>query len=216
MPNRFWGRVADAFIPGNAYNNTTGRWNPNTAKVGLASMAAGLMGPPGADQFVQKGASSGWFGSGLADGLRNENIYNNLADQYGQTKSSLADYLHSQKVDVGGYHASVGQMTPISIGSYAPTMPQVNAQAPWSGLGTSTGNTFNGGSLGQWANAGGGGAPQGLHYSNGVGAGTGYGASSYANDKWGDMAMGFGVGATSGTGGFALSDAIRANRRNKD
>lgn len=52
----------------------------------------------------------------------------------------------------------------------------------------------------------------GLHYGNGAGAGTGYGASSYANDAWGQTALGFGIGSSAGGSGgsFALSDAQKA------
>lgn len=83
--SRFWGRLADALIPGNAYNSTTGRWNPATLKTGIAGMVAGQF-VPGGEQIVQQGAKRGMFGQGMVTQLRNEGIYNSLADQYGAYK----------------------------------------------------------------------------------------------------------------------------------
>lgn len=195
---RFWGRVADAFIPGNAYNSTTGRWNPATTKTGIAGVIADQF-VPGGSNIVGMAANGGLFGSGFATQLRNESIYNNIADQYGQTRNELRDYLEGQHVNVDGMNpqVSVGNPQQVSVGNYAPsipTMPSVEAQAPWTGLGTDSGNVLHGGMLGNWANGGGG----GLHYGNGAGAGTGYGGTSYANDSWGDTARSFGVGGMSG------------------
>lgn len=75
-----------------------------------------------------------------------------------------------------------------------PTMPPVNARRPIGGA-----LNFAGG-----------------HFNNGTGAGTGYGASSYANDGWGQTALGFGVGTGFGSGGnFALADAQKAAAINR-
>lgn len=151
-----FGRIADWFIPGNAYNSTMGRWNPNTTKVGIAGMVADQF-VPGGSNLVGMLANGGALGSGIANGLQRENTFNGIADQFGQTRSELADYLHSQKVDMGGYNpqVSVGQPQFASVGSFAPSlpaMPAVETQAPWQGLGTSTGGLFQGGQLGSWAN----------------------------------------------------------------
>lgn len=218
---RLFGRLADAFIPGNAYNSTTGRWNPATTKTGIAGLIADQF-VPGGSNLVGMAGRGGLFGGEFANQLKNEGIYNTLADQYGDFRSDLADqYLHPQ-VDIGGGfggnpQVSVGHPQTVSMGGYAPsipTMPQVDTQAPWQGLGTGTGNTLSGGALGNWAN--GGGAPQGLHYGNGSGAGTGYGASNYQNDQWGQTALGFGLGTGFGSAGsFALADAQKAAKINR-
>lgn len=211
--SKAFGRIADWFIPGNAYNSTTSRWNPATTKTGIAGVIADQF-VPGGSNIVGIAANSGLFGSDFATQLRNEGIYNTMADQYGDFRAGLKSQYLDPAVDVGGGYnpqVSVGGPQAVSIGSYAPqhgmpTMPPVESQAPWNPLGTQTGNVFNGGALGSWAN---GSTPQGRQiggnlsfgggsYNNGVGAGTGFGAANYANDAWGDVASSFGVGGMAG------------------
>ena len=104
------------------------------------------------------------------------------------------------------------------VNPQVPTMPAVNTQAPWSpmspfapGSGLAFAGMPQGRPIGGNLGFGGG------HYNNGVGAGTGFGAANYVNDGWGDVASGFGIGATShGSGGsFALADAQKAAKINR-
>jgi hypothetical protein len=217
---RFLSQAADAlFIPGNAYNSNTDHWNPATTKVGIAGMLADQF-VPGGSNLVGMAANGGLFGSGISQGLQRENTYNGIADQFGETRQGLADYLQSQRPEFGEYNpqVSVGQPQYASVGSFAPsvpTMPSVQAQAPWSPLGTNTGNVLHGGSLGNWASQGQG---QQRQYGQAGGSFTPWGAGVVMNDGWGDAARGFGIGAGSGGsgGGFALADAMKANAKNKD
>lgn len=216
---RFFGRLADAFIPGNAYNSTRGTWNPATTKVGIAGLIADQL-VPGGSNIVGMAANGGLFGNGISSGLQRENTYNAISDQFRDTREGLADYLHNQQVDVGSNpQVSVGQPQLASVGSFAPsvpTMPAVQSQAPWQSLGTSTGNVFGGGSLGNWAS--GNAQPQGHSFGQAAGSFTPFGAGVIQNDYWGDAAAGFGIGATSGgsSGSYALADAMRANKKNRD
>lgn len=219
---RFLSQAADALlIPGNAYNSNTGRWNPATTKVGIAGMLADQF-VPGGSNLVGMAGRSGLFGSDFASDLKNEGIYNTMADQYGDFRSGLQDQYLNPSLDVGGYNpeVSVGGPQTVSTGGFAPSQPAitttapVNAQGPWSGLGTSTGNTFSGGMLGNWANQG----PQQRQYGQSAGSFTPFGAGVVMNDAWGDAARGFGVGAGSGgsAGNYALMDALTAARKNRD
>lgn len=217
---RFLSQAADALlIPGNAYNSNTGRWNPATTKVGIAGLIADQI-VPGGSNIVGMAGRGGLFGGDFASALKNEGIYNTMADQYGDFRSDLRDQYLNPSVDTGGGYnpsVSVGQPQMVSQGGYAPSIPTtapVNAQAPWTGLGTSTGNTFSGGMLGNWANQG----PQQRQYGQSAGSFTPFGAGVVMNDAWGDAARGFGVGAGSGgsAGNYALMDALTAARKNKD
>ena len=200
----FFGRLADMVIPGNAYNSTTGRWNPATTKTGIAGVIADQFVPFGSN-IVGMAANGGLFGSDFADQLRNESTYNSIADQYADTLKQSQDYLHSIKPDVG-YNPQVSVGTPQympqgwSGGSAGvPTMQPVEAQAPWKGLDTSTGNVFSGGMLGSWANGGSNSAPAfngsyNAMNSNGLGFGSiGGGSTSLSN--YGDVQMMAGVGS---------------------
>lgn len=203
--SKFFGRIADWFIPGNAYNSTTSRWNPATAKVGIAGLVADQF-IPGGSNIVGMAGRSGLFGSDFAGALKNEGIYNTMADQYGDFRADLRGQYLSPTVNAGDGYSPGGGIGPqgVSMGGNSPAIPTtapVNVQGPWAGLGTSTGNVFAGGSLGNWASGGGsrggglsfGGGSGG--YNNGSGAGTGFGATNYTNDAWGQTAAGFGVGA---------------------
>jgi hypothetical protein len=220
---RFISQAADAlFIPGNAYNSTTGRWNPATTKLGIAGLIADQF-VPGGSNIVGVAGRSGLLGSDFAGALKNEGIYNTLADQYGDFREGLQNDLRNTPIDVGGANpqVSVGNPQSVSIGNYAPTpqiptMPSVQAQGPWTGLGTSSGGLFSGGSLGNWAN--GNTQPQGRSFGQAAGSFTPWGAGVIQNDYWGGAAGGFGIGATnSGSGGsYALADAMAANKKNRD
>lgn len=98
----------------------------------------------------------------------------------------------------------VGQYTMAQPAMNMPTMPAVQAQAPWTGS-LAQSNPF-GGSYGGNLGFGGGNRPIGGNlsygggragYNNGAGAGTGFGGASFANDSWGDVASSFGVGSSS-------------------
>lgn len=214
----FWGRAADWVIPGNAYNSTTGRWNPATTKVGVASAIAGMFGPPGADALVQQGAQHGLFGGGIQSGLRSEGVYNNIADQYGDTldwaqnytRSARPDFGFSPQVSVGspqympqGYNtgSASGLLDGYLSNNVQKATDNTNnrmdaemqaIQARINGQSVPTMGSVNARPIGGGLGFGGG------HYNNGVGAGTGFGAANYTNDAWGDMASSFGVGGMSG------------------
>jgi hypothetical protein len=213
---KVFGRIADWFIPGNAYNSTTDRWNPATTKTGIAGVIADQF-VPGGSNIVGMAANNGLFGSNFARDLRNEGIYNTMADQYGDFRGDLSDqYLHPS-VQVGNDYnpqVSVGQPQPVMGGSTFPTTAPVVTQGPWQGLGSNTGNVFSGGMLGNWANQG----PQQRQFGQSAGSFTPFGAGVVQNDAWGDAARGFGVGAGSGGSGgsYALADAMAANKKNRD
>lgn len=215
---RAFGRIADWFIPGNAYNSTMGRWNPATAKTGIAGIIADQF-IPGGSNIVGMGARNGMFGSDFARDLRNEGIYNTMADQYRDFRGEVANQWLNPRIEAGGNpQVTVGQPQTVQTGGgvlppMMPTTPPVTAQAPWSGLGTSTGNVFSGGMLGSWANGG----QQQRQYGQAAGSFTPWGAGVYQNDKWGETAAGFGVGMTSGNGPsqYAISDALTATAKNK-
>lgn len=152
-------QIIDWFIPGNAYNSNTGHWNPATTTAGIAGIIADQL-IPGGSNIVGMAGRNGLFGSDFANNLKNENIYNTMADQYGDFRAGLKDQYLNPSVDLGGNpQVSVGQPQYASIGGFAPLTSAPTQQAPtnspWTPLGTSTGNLFQGGSLGSWANGGG-------------------------------------------------------------
>lgn len=94
---------------------------------------------------------------------------------------SMMQFDPSGQIVVPNVNGSMGGIT---------TLPSVQAETPWTGSLTDN-NPFGGqygGNLGMPSSA-----PR-VSYGNGAGAGTGYGATSYANDRWGDAASGFGAG----------------------
>lgn len=97
---------------------------------------------------------------------------------------------------------------PISYMPNIPTMPQVNAQGPWQGLGTSTGNVFSGGSLGSWAN--------GSNVQNNTAASQAWGGQGQATqgNQWtgisGDAARSFFGGMSTGATDALQHEAMMA------
>lgn len=194
MPNesgRSWIRrglsefVDRAFLGNRAHDFGSGYWNKQGAIQGGITGVLGSINP-----LLGLAANKGFdaYNTNQAQGIQRE------------------QFAPDTSIDMSGWgnpQVSVGQPQTVSMGSYAPTMQAVEVQAPWQGLDTSTGNVFSGGMLGSWAN--GGGAPRGIQYGNGSGAGTGYGGAGYANDAWGQTAAGFGVGA--GNSGFGNRQA---------
>lgn len=100
-----------------------------------------------------------------------------------------------------------------------PTMPAVQAEAPWTGS-LAQANPFGGqygGNLGFSA------APQARGYGRAAGSFTPYGAGAIqvAGQGWAgsDAAAGFGLGAqgagSSSAGSIALADAMRATKKNR-
>lgn len=186
--------VDRAFLGNRAHDFQSGYWNKNGAIQGGIAGIAGMVNPflglatsKGLDMYNRgpqgSGISGTFMDTGFPSGVQGTDMGYATIPNYGGQNPQV----------------SVGQPQTASIGGYAPnvpTMPQVDAQGPYQSLGSGTGNLFSGGALGSWAN--GGGASGGLHYGNGAGAGTGYGGSSYANDAWGDVASGFGIGGMAG------------------
>lgn len=100
-----------------------------------------------------------------------------------------------------------------------PTMPTVQAEAPWTGS-LAQRNPFGG----QYGGNLGFSAPQARAYGSAAGSFTPYGAGAIqvAGNGWAgsDAAAGFGLGAqgagASSGGSIALADAIAANKRMRD
>lgn len=212
MAGSAWGRIADWFIPGNAYNSTTGRWNPYTLKTGIAGLVAGQA-VPGGEAIVSGLAKGGVFGSDWAKGLRNEGIYNTMADQYADWREQA---MQDVKNGLQPNSVTVGQPQPVTgfLGSFAGTQPTGgNNQPAWEGLGTSTGNVFNGGSLGSWANGSSGGrAPGAAEFAMG-GASQGGGHGSMWTGVSGDAARGFFAGMRNSSNEAAKEELAAAMRR---
>lgn len=224
MPGRgggVFGRIADWFIPGNAYNSTRGQWNPSTTKVGIAGLIADQAGIPGGSNIVGMLANGGAFGSGISSGLQRENTYNAISDQFRDTRNELNDYVQSQDYMTVGDAPQVGMLAP-QPNYGAPEAPQYDSGAQGVNTGYATIPSYGGGLASMAAvnvrPIGGALSFGNGHFNNGVGAGTGYGATNYANDAWGQTALGFGIGSSAGgsSGGYALSDAQKAQRMNAD
>lgn len=115
-----------------------------------------------------------------------------------------------------------GQVQASNIGMQAgaiPTMPNVQATAPWTGslAGANPFGSAYGSNLGFAS-------PANRAFGQAAGSFTPYGAGAIqiAGQGWagGDAAAGFGIGAqgagATSAGGFALADAIAANKRMRD
>lgn len=118
-------------------------------------------------------------------------------------------------------------MSGVQVGNAAqPSQPMQPQQGQWQGFGDPFANPIGGpqgfgaftpqagiapraigGTLNFSGGAGG--------YNNGVGAGTGFGASNIQNDSWGQAAAGFGIGATNGSDSISRDDAMRQNMMNR-
>lgn len=237
---KVFGRIADWFIPGNAYNSTTDRWNPATTKTGIAGVIADQL-VPGGSNIVGIAANSGMFGSDFARQLRNEGIYNTMADQYGDFREGLANQYLQPGVDVGGGNPQVsvgnpqylpqgyGQTT--SVGGLFDGYLNNNVQQATSNTDARMNTAMQGiqdrinaqGSTASLPSVNarpiggqmrfGGGSVGG--YNNGAGAGTGFGAANFTNDAWGQTALGFGIGAAANNNSIARSDAMKAAALNK-
>ena len=213
---RFLGGVADAFVPGDAFNSNRGEWNPTTTQTGLIGIAAGQL-FPGGDQIVGVGARNGLFGSDWANRLQSENTRNQLSNQWGEVKQNAQEYLSGIRPEFGGPQVSVGAPQTVSMGG--PAMPgglfdnhfRQNEQQAQQGMDDRMAqemqriqDRINGQGATNMApvNAnrpiGGSLSFGGGRFNNGVGAGTGYGGASFMNDAWGDVASGFGVGGMAG------------------
>lgn len=215
MPNesgRSWFRrglsevIDRAFLGNRAHDFSSGLWNKQgaiqggiTGVLGTLNPVLGMAADKGFDMF-----NRGQPGTG---------IQGTFLDQGFPSGASGQDMGYATLPNYGGYNpqVNVGAPQTVTTGGYAPTMPTVEAQAPWQGLGTSTGNTFSGGMLGSWA------GPQQRQYGQAAGSFTPYGAGVIQNDSWGEAARGFGVGAGAGgsAGGYALADARRAAALNR-
>lgn len=100
MARRFFAELADAFIPGNAYNYQLGRWNRNTATVGgIGAVADQLI--PGGSRLTGMLARRGVFGGNLQAGLRYESARDAMTPGYMQTRGQLGQWLSQNN----GYQA---------------------------------------------------------------------------------------------------------------
>jgi len=222
MAENFWGRLRGGLSNmvaggGKVYNRYTGQYAPNSVRTArFVSGGLSQLGPMGAlaGQVYSRINNAGDTAQAWDAGLRGwEGINNQLSQR------PDANQLGLDVPDVGmaGYERGYS-FNPPAFQQQIPTMPAVQAEAPWQGsLGGA--NPF-GGSYG--SNLGGG-APQSNSYGQAAGSFTPWGAGvvQVAGNGWAgsDAAGGFGLGAASGQnssgGGYALADAMAQNKRNR-
>lgn len=209
MAGSVWGRIVDAVVPGDVYNNTTGQWNPATLKTGLIGMAAGQL-VPGGGYLTRKAAERGMMGGTLQNQLAGEGFRTNLVNSMIESRAGLLGDLARPSLNVGnvgimGHTPTISAPTQLSIQqaaiNSAIAKQNTRMDATQQGIQSKINAAGNRGSGNTGARAIGGnlsysGGRSG--YNNGVGAGTGFGASSYQNDSWGSVASGFGVGGMQG------------------
>lgn len=120
MANKFWGQLADAFIPGNAYNEHLGRWNPSTTKAGIAGMVADAF-VPGGSQMVSGMARNGMLGQGMAQGMFREYIADGMSPSYAQTRQQAKQYVQGVRPEIGNIQTGGNQRPGVG----APQPPEV-------------------------------------------------------------------------------------------
>lgn len=160
--------------------------------------------------MVANTVGNGYYGQGPLKGVFNRDGQDSGGLQQ-WLDQGLSQYQQQMQAQIGGNNPGApnlgfgggpgGMVGQPSYGGIVPPhmqpLPQLTNGAMFGG----GPNIFNGGqgNFGPSGNGGGlsfGGGYSG--YNNGVGAGTGFGATNYINDRWGDVASGFGVGGMSG------------------
>jgi hypothetical protein len=217
----FWGRLrgglANAVAKGNVYNRYTGQYAPGGVRAARFAAGAGsaVGGPAAIGTAIWKYQNDKTNAAQAWDASRTG--WENINKQLSQAPDPNQMGLDVPDVGMGGY----GGYSLNAPQQQMPTMPTVTAQAPqadnWNG-GLGTANAFNS-PLGSWAN----GQPQAHSYGQAAGSFTPWGAGvvQIAGNGWGgsDAAAGFGLGAqgagSSSGGGYALSDAMSAARKNR-
>lgn len=134
----FFGRMVDGLLPGNQYNQQTGQFSNVWSGIGgrAASIAASMYGGPQAGMAVNRAAAN-WINNG------NPFAFRGGGNAWAQIPRGTFP------VDFGGVNVPNVGMGQYGTPGYGGTE---TAQAPWTGLGTPTGNVVNGGALGAWAN----------------------------------------------------------------
>jgi len=188
-----------------------------------ASLGAGFFGGPLASIAVNRlggaaiNAGTDYYNNTGGRGQATPGDYaNNAPAGYGGNSTNYTDYGSSPGFDSGATGVGTGYATIPNYGgqnynmpnTYIPTMPAVQAQGPWAGLGTSTGNVFSGGSLGSWAN--------GSNVQNNTAAAQAWGGKGSATqgNQWtgisGDAARSYFGGMSSGATDALQHEAMMA------
>lgn len=225
MADNFWARLRGGLANavaggGKVYNRYTGAYAPNSVRTArFVSGGLSQAGPLGAlaGQIYSRINNAGDTAQAWDAGLRGWEGIDKQLNQRPEPNQLGLDVPNAGMTGYGGYALNAPQQQ-------MPTMPAVQAQAPaqadgWNG-GLGTNNAFNS-ALGSWAN---GQQAQGHSFGQAGGSFTPWGAGvvQVAGQGWNgsDAAAGFGLGAQgaggSSAGGYALSDALRAQRRNRD
>lgn len=210
MPTRLQnliGRGIDLIAKGNNYNPQTGQYN-NVGRGLLAragQVGATVLGGPLAGAAVGQ-AGNNWVNNGNPlDFSGNDSRLGQLVNAFAGNNNGpqREQFGVDTSLDVSDIAQQIGIQPNLQTGGEPPSaadrmatklqriQDQINQQ------GVATTRPVNVRPIGGQLNFGGGRGG----YNNGVGAGTGFGASSFTNDGFGDVAAGFGVG--SANSGFA-------------
>lgn len=222
-----WGRIRGGLANlvaggGKVYNPYTGQYAP--ASVRTARFVSGGLNAVGGPLASLGGqiysrinnrtdAAQAWDA-----GLRGWEGINKQLSQRPDTNQLGLDVPDVDVGPVGGnYNARLPTLAPV-----VSTAPSTAQTGPWTGLGTSTGNAFQGGQLGNWIHGPSGGQGSPRAYGQAAGSFTPYGAGivQVAGQGWGGQsaAQGFGLGSGgsgASAGADAIADAQRANRKNR-
>lgn len=207
MPTRLQkliGRGVDMIAKGNNYNPQTGQYS-NVGRGLLAragQVGATMLGGPLAGAAVGQ-AGNNWVNNGNPlDFSGNDSRLGQLVNAF--TSNTGGPQRESFGVDtslnVNDIAQQIGLQPNLQIGGESPSaadrmateLQRIQDQINKQGVATMPSVTARG--IGGQLSFGGGRGG----YNNGVGAGTGFGATNYTNDGWGDTASSFGVGGMSG------------------
>lgn len=170
------GRAIDVVAKGNNFNPQTGQFsNLGKGLIGRGLQTVGtLYGGPMVGQLIGQGTTN-WANTG------NPIDFSGNQTRLGQLVNA---FTNQNKGPIGPVERAVfatgGRVNVPDIGmSLQPVTASVSGPAaPWAGLGTSTGDLFSGGSLGNWANA-----PASPRIMSGGGARGAFSAGSYASPE---------------------------------
>lgn len=199
-------------IPGNFFLSGTNQWDVSNMLASTLSTMTGLPINTIATAIGKYGAANGWSLNNPFVDHYLDNTRNDYASKYGGLGPTVPG-LTPGIAGVDFPFADLNGVPEVDLG-YA-TVPNYGNWKPGQGGGAIVGGGTTGprpiGGLLNFTGGQGG-------YNNGVGAGTGFGASNYVNDQpFGSVAAGFGIGATSSgsAGSYALADAQKAAKINK-